>query len=63
MGTRQTGLPDLRMARMSDQDILSLARREAIGLLDSDPDLSRKENVPLGERFKAYAAGLPGEMS
>ena len=63
MGTRQTGLPDLRMARMSDQDILSLARREAIGLLDSDPHLSRKENAPLGERFKAYAAGLPDEMS
>jgi len=30
-GTRQSGLPDLRMAKISDVAILEMARNEAIG--------------------------------
>ena len=63
LGTRQSGLPDLRVARITDHDILSLARREATKLLDSDPGLLREENADLAEHFKRYAAGLAGEMS
>jgi ATP-dependent DNA helicase RecG len=63
LGTRQSGLPNLRMARISDQDILSLARREAMRILEADPELSRPDNSGLGERFRAYAASLTGEMS
>ena len=63
LGTRQSGLPDLRMARITDQDILSLARREALRLLELDPHLSRQENLLLAEHFGRYAAGLIGEMS
>ena len=63
LGTRQSGLPNLRMARISDQDILSLARREAMRILDADPELSGPDNSGLGERFRAYAASLTGEMS
>ncbi len=40
-GTRQSGLPDLRMARITDADLLSLARQEAESLLDRDPTLSQ----------------------
>ena len=39
-GTRQSGMPDLRMARISDTDLLSLAREEAGALLGRDPSLS-----------------------
>jgi len=42
-GTRQSGLPDLRMARLSDADLLSLARREAQVILDQDPELAAPE--------------------
>ena len=63
MGTRQSGLPNLRIARITDQDILALARREAIRILDADPGLSRPENGELQERFRAYTAGLTSEMS
>ena len=63
LGTRQSGLPTLRVARLTDQDILSLARREATRLLDLDPDLSKKENANLKERFQLYQASLTDEMS
>ena len=43
-GTRQSGLPDLRMARLSDVKLLELARTEAIRLFEDDPDLSRPEH-------------------
>jgi len=38
-GTRQSGLPDLRMARLSDVALLELARGEAIKLFQEDPTL------------------------
>ena len=63
LGTRQSGLPEFRVARITDQDVLALARREAIRLLDADPDLAAPENARLSEHFKLYAAGLPQEMS
>ena len=63
LGTRQSGLPNLKVARITDQDILSLARREAMKLLDSDPDLKKKENASLAEHYTRYASDLVGEMS
>ena len=63
LGTRQSGLPDLRVARITDQDILSLARREAIRLLDIDPTLSEERNAALQRHFVQYASGLASEMS
>ena len=63
LGTRQSGLPDLKVARITDHDILTLARREAMTILDSDPDLSKKQNALLGERMRSLAALLAGEMS
>ena len=63
LGVRQSGVPSLRVARITDQDILVLARREAVKLLDSDPDMSNEGNRKLGERFVRYAADLAGEMS
>ncbi len=46
-GTRQSGLPDLRMARLSDVKLLELARREAIALFDADPGMKKDEHRPL----------------
>ena len=63
MGTRQSGLPDLRMARVTDQDILRLARREAAKILAADPGFHSEEHRPLGEAFRAYSADLTDEAS
>jgi ATP-dependent DNA helicase RecG len=43
-GTRQSGLPDLRMAKLSDMALLELARDEAIRLFDDDPRLEKPEH-------------------
>jgi ATP-dependent DNA helicase RecG len=63
MGTRQSGLPNLRVASINDRDILALARREAARLLESDPHLSKAENAALGEHLKRYAADFTDERS
>ncbi|UCG54411.1 MAG: ATP-dependent DNA helicase RecG [Dehalococcoidia bacterium] len=38
-GTRQSGIPDLRMAKISDVPLLELARKEASLLFKDDPEL------------------------
>ncbi|MFC2002511.1 ATP-dependent DNA helicase RecG [Chloroflexota bacterium] len=43
-GTRQSGLPDLRMAQLSDVPLLELARSEAIRLFEKDPGLEKTEH-------------------
>jgi len=46
-GTRQSGLPDLRMARLSDTPLLEQARAEAIELFKKDPYLKKPEHALL----------------
>jgi ATP-dependent DNA helicase RecG len=48
-GTRQSGLPDLKVAQLSDVSLIELARTEASRLLDGDPDLARPEHAQLRE--------------
>jgi ATP-dependent DNA helicase RecG len=43
-GTRQTGMPDLKVARLSDIDLIERARAEAARLLEADPSLARSEH-------------------
>jgi ATP-dependent DNA helicase RecG len=51
-GTRQSGLPDLRMARISDVAILELARNEAVKLFQNDPDMKKAEHKKLVQEMK-----------
>jgi ATP-dependent DNA helicase RecG len=46
-GTRQSGLPDLKMAKLSDVGLLELARDQALRFFESDPELERPEHRPL----------------
>jgi len=48
-GTRQSGLPDLRMARLSDVALLELAREEALRLVQDDPGLKQSEHLLLAK--------------
>jgi ATP-dependent DNA helicase RecG len=46
LGTRQSGLPEFRVANIfRDGRILEQARREAFALVEKDPDLARPENA------------------
>jgi ATP-dependent DNA helicase RecG len=50
-GTRQSGLPDLRMARLSDVAILEAARTEATTLFRVDPRLANPEHLALAKEL------------
>ncbi|GAI42553.1 unnamed protein product, partial [marine sediment metagenome] len=50
-GTRQSGLPDLRMAKLSDVALLELARSEAIRLFETDPNLEMPEHHLLAKEL------------
>jgi ATP-dependent DNA helicase RecG len=51
-GTRQTGLPSLRVADLvRDADLVQHAHREAAALLDADPQLLADEHRALRERL------------
>ncbi len=63
VGTRQSGLPQFKVARITDQDILSLARKEAVRLLDADPHLEKGDNARLAERMRDIMLALTEEMS
>jgi ATP-dependent DNA helicase RecG (EC 3.6.1.-) len=50
-GTHQSGLPDLRIAKLSNLRLLELARQEAIALSQSDPNLKRPEHQLLSQQL------------
>ncbi|MFQ5933544.1 MAG: ATP-dependent DNA helicase RecG [Dehalococcoidia bacterium] len=53
-GTRQSGLPDLRMARLSDVPLLELARKEAARLFSEDPELRESEHEALAKELARF---------
>ena len=58
LGTRQSGLPDFRLASVSrDSHLLLEARREALEWLSNDPFLKRKESRAMKEVLKYRWSG------
>jgi ATP-dependent DNA helicase RecG len=52
-GTRQHGIPELRIADLlSDTPLLYLGQREAFALVEKDPDLSLPEHAQLKAKFQ-----------
>ena len=62
-GTRQSGLPDLKVARLTDVALIEQARTEAIRLLDGDPELSRPEHRTLAARMNELWGRITAEVS
>jgi ATP-dependent DNA helicase RecG len=57
-GTHQSGLPDLKLAKLTDLRGLELARQEAITLFQSDPNLEKAEHQPLRQQLNmAWSRG------
>jgi len=57
-GTHQSGLPDLKLAKLSDLHSLELARQEAITFFQSDPNLNKDEHQPLRQQLsQAWSRG------
>ena len=62
-GTRQSGLPDLRVAKLTDTKLIQLAKDEATAILDDDPNLERPEHAALGARVRSLWDRLSAEVS
>ena len=52
VGTRQSGLTDLKIADLMDHELINLARNEALDLLSSDHDLSHVPHRLLRDEVK-----------
>ena len=59
-GSRQHGLPQMKLADLSgDMRLLSQAQQAARTLLEQDPQLTRPENRPVLERVRQLFADTP----
>ena len=55
---RQSGLPELRMADLSDTKLIELSRALAAKLWESDPYLRKPEHAALRERIHLFWQGF-----
>ena len=53
-GTRQAGLPALKVAQLSDLSTLELARNEAKKLFEADPTLNQPRHTGLAKRVSEF---------
>lgn len=53
-GTRQSGLPDLKVAKIGDARVLEQARQAAQDLFERDPALAQPEHLALAERVQQF---------
>jgi ATP-dependent DNA helicase RecG len=53
-GVRQSGVPELRVANLSDTPLIEFARSLAVKLWESDPYLRRAEHAALRERMHQF---------
>jgi len=56
-GARQSGLPDLKLAKLTDLHSLELVRHEAMTLFQNDPDLKKAEHKPLRQQLSRAWSG------
>jgi ATP-dependent DNA helicase RecG len=62
LGVRQSGLPSLRLARLSSVKILEQARTDAQTIFREDPDLSKPEHRQLADEVARFWQGQ-GDLS
>ena len=53
-GRKQSGLPELQLASLTDLEMLEIAREEAQVLFDDDPDLEKPEHHLLKENVMEF---------
>ncbi|PKB73131.1 MAG: hypothetical protein BZY75_03490 [SAR202 cluster bacterium Io17-Chloro-G7] len=62
-GTRQSGLPNLRMAHISDRKLLESAREEAAKVMEKDPELKAKKHALLAAQVARFLDAVSEEGS
>jgi ATP-dependent DNA helicase RecG len=61
-GVRQSGFPDLKVARLDDAILVESARAAAHKLLQGDPNLDKPEHAPLRQHLHTFVERV-GEPS
>jgi ATP-dependent DNA helicase RecG len=61
-GVRQSGMPELKVARLDDAPLVEAARSAAAAILGDDPELDRDEHAALSRHLAAFVASS-GEPS
>jgi ATP-dependent DNA helicase RecG len=62
-GTRQSGLPSLRLAQLSDRHLLTVAREEAARLMEQDPNLEAPQHSELAAQVARFLERVSTEVS
>jgi ATP-dependent DNA helicase RecG len=60
-GTKQSGLPGLKVARLSDVKLIELTRSEAEHILDADPSLVAPQHAALNAQVRALLDSVVDE--
>ena len=64
LGTRQAGYAtSLKMASLSDVQLIEKARTQALALFERDPDLKNPDNSLLAEALLRFWGGGKGDVS
>ena len=63
LGTRQSGLPNFKVAQISDFEILHQARQTALKVLSIDPKLEDKHNLDLNKSVMKFEEKLYSEIN
>lgn len=61
-GTRQSGLPDLKVAKLTDVKVLEEARSVAQEIFQRDPELTQPEHAALAQKVRTFWRG-EGDLS
>jgi len=62
LGTRQSGLPDLKLASVTDLKLIETAREAARRFFETDPELAQPDNRLLARQVQAaFGPAQPGE--
>jgi ATP-dependent DNA helicase RecG len=62
IGTRQSGLPNLKMATLADTALIEMTRAEAATLLAADPELERAEHRMLAAALRRLQQQAAAEL-
>lgn len=63
LGTRQSGYADLRMAKLTDVHLIENARRHALQVFETDPNLENPENKMLANALNDFWGDGKGDVS
>jgi ATP-dependent DNA helicase RecG len=63
LGTRQAGFSELKMANLTDVQLIEKARQQAQVIFKDDPDLAAPENQALAKKLQAFWEPGKGDIS